>query len=133
MMPFNEGKHNMKWKKVETGYWTLTGSNYSVHKVDLMYLGDGWWVYKDGIRLVGYANFQEAKGYANFHAKADADENKAYAEAQRTREYMWTVEASGYVEATSFEEAKEILSEEADGLVADDRKYWILKVEEEAV
>jgi len=47
------------------------------------------------------------------------------------REYYWTVEASGYVDATSFEEAEEIVNSEVDGLVSDDRKYWTIKVTEE--
>ena len=47
------------------------------------------------------------------------------------KEYYWTVEASGYVEATSFEEAEEIVNAEVDGLVSDDRKYWAIKVTDE--
>ena len=129
----------MKWEKVEEGYWTLIGSQYFMQKGDLSLDGwtgmdgNGWWVYKDGIRLIGYPNFQEAKGYVNKLAKADAQEDRAYAEAESTREYEWTVEASGLIEATSLEEAKEILLNEADGMVADDRKYWLMKVEKEVV
>ena len=131
--------NSMTWEKVEEGYWILTGSQYFMQKGDLFLAGmdgNGWWVYKDGIRLIGYPNFQEAKGYANFHAKADAQEDRAYAEAERTpnlKEYEWTVEASGLIEATSLEEAREILLNEADGMVADDRKYWLMKVEKEVV
>ena len=47
----------------------------------------------------------------------------------KMRQYEWTVEASGIIEATSDEEAKEILLNDADGLVADDRKYWSHKID----
>ena len=44
------------------------------------------------------------------------------------KEYHWTVEASGYVDAESYEEAKKMVEDEAEGLVMDDREYWTIEV-----
>jgi|19_taG_2_1085344.scaffolds.fasta_scaffold216319_1 hypothetical protein len=46
------------------------------------------------------------------------------------KEYHWTVEASGCVDAESYEEAKKMVKDEAEGLVMDDRKYWRIEVGE---
>ena len=47
----------------------------------------------------------------------------------KMKEYYWTVESSGIIEAESLDDAKEYLEENSHALVSDDYKYWSLKVD----
>ena len=45
------------------------------------------------------------------------------------KEYYWTVESTGIIEAESLDDAKEYLEKNSHALVSDDYKYWSLKVD----
>jgi len=45
------------------------------------------------------------------------------------KEYTWTILSSGIIAANSYEEAKVLVEENAAELVADDEKYWNVKVD----
>jgi len=47
----------------------------------------------------------------------------------KLKEYTWTVEASGYLEAEDTKEAMKQLEKESENLVLDDKKYWRLHID----
>ena len=45
------------------------------------------------------------------------------------KEYHWTMESSGIIEAESYEDAKKELEKHAEHYVLDDQKYWRIKID----
>lgn len=44
------------------------------------------------------------------------------------KEYHWTIESSGIIEAESYEDAKKELEKHAEHYVLDDQKYWRVNI-----
>ena len=47
---------------------------------------------------------------------------------EKLKEYYWEVTSSGYVEATSLQDAEKEVKENINSLVNDDYKFWEIKV-----
>ena len=45
------------------------------------------------------------------------------------KEYYWTIESSGIIEAESFQDAKKELKKHAEHYLLDDIKYWKIKID----
>ena len=45
------------------------------------------------------------------------------------KEYHWTIESSGIIEAESYEDEKKELEKHAEHYVLDDQKYWRIKID----